>query len=417
MKVLWITNIELPVIAERFNRSVFAGGWMHQSSILLSKEKEIELHISSMNSESYEEVYIDNILYSAFEDNGDKNKTKNQLNRLLSKINPDIIHIWGTEYYHSLAALEILKDLGKADRTVVSIQGLVYYYSNYHYNAFLPDAVVKGYTFRDFCKRDNINTRKNQMIEAGENELRAISMAKNCIGRTDWDHACVKLINNDIHYYYCNEILRGSFYKAEWRYEDCNKHSVFFSQATYPIKGFHLALEAFAIVKKRYPDLRIRVLGKDLKESFDSYIRDDTYQRYLRKLIRKNDLSENITWLGMLSEKEMVKEYCSASVFVCSSSIENSSNSICEAMLLGVPVIASDVGGIKSMMEHQKEGIIYQPDAPYMLAYHIMELFENKDYSISLGENARKRALNDHDPEKNIEKLMTIYRKIDASAD
>lgn len=408
MKVLWITNVELPFISNYFGRPVYVGGWLHQTSELLSSKQEIELHVASPSCDVYKKIEIHGIsFYSFSEDDSDS-----RISEIIQSVHPDVLHIWGTEYYHSLAAMKVAEKESLINKTVVSIQGLTYFYSKYHYEAFLPTSVVSGFTFKDLLKVNNIRIGKRKMMRSGKNEIQVLKKSKKCIGRTDWDYACANLVNSNIEYYYCNEILRKGFYNAQWSFEKCNKHSIFFSQTSYPIKGFHLALEAFAIVKERYPDLKVRALGRELRDEFGSFVRDDSYRRYLRKLIKKNNLSNNITWLGHLSEEEMIKEYCSANIFVSSSSIENSSNSIGEAMLLGVPVIASDVGGIKSMMKHGEEGIIYQSDAPYMLAHHIIELFENSDYAIELGRQARERALKDHDQKKIIDRIIEIYRNL-----
>ncbi len=409
--VLWITNIEMPAAAGYFGRSVVVGGWMHHASKLLSNRDDVELHIASMCGSDYDEIQIGSVYYSGFRDD-DRKRTKETMREIIEMTNPDIIHIWGTEYYHSLAALEVSEEMGMLDRTVVSMQGLVHYISKYHYDSLLPEKVSTGQTLRDFYRSDSIRKRKDLMSKAGEDEVRALSIARNCIGRTDWDHACVKLINRDIRYFHCNEIMREGFYHNEWNYNGCQKHSVFFSQTNILLKGFHIMLEAAAIIKKRYPDFKIRVIGEEIPSSFISYLKDGSYRRYLRKLIDRYDLKENIEWLGPLSEEGMIEEFCRCNVFVCSSIIENSSNSVSEAMLLGVPVVASDVGGIKSMLEHEKEGILYQSDAPYMLAYNVMELFENSEHAKKLGRNARKRALKDHDPESNTKQLIDIYNKI-----
>ena len=69
------------------------------------------------------------------------------------------------------------------------------------------------------------------------------------MGRTTWDQACTYLINPKVKYHFCNETLRSEFYKDRWKVENCNKHTIFISQASYPIKGFHKFLEALVQVK------------------------------------------------------------------------------------------------------------------------------------------------------------------------
>lgn len=75
----------------------------------------------------------------------------------------------------------------------------------------------------------------------------------------------------------------------------------------------------------------------------------------------------------------MKERYLKSQVFVLPSSIENSPNSLGEAMLLGVPCIASDVGGVRCLMTHSVEGLIYPADDPRLLAYDICEMFAHPE--------------------------------------
>ena len=407
MRILWVTNCEMPEAAEYFGRLSLSGGWLKQS-LFLSEIPDIDLHVISRSYQEYEEVKINNIYYSSFlEENTDKS-----IPQLISKINPDVIHIWGTEYYPSYAAIKYLESKNLLSRTVVSIQGLISYIAKYHYYSFLPEAVIHKYTLSGIKNNVSIRKDRDDMLQRSEYEKKIFEICRNCIGRTEWDYAGVKLINKDINYFYCNEIMRESFYNNEWKADSCNKFTIFFSQANYPLKGFHIFLEAADILKKTYPQVKIRVLGKPIENSFVSYIHDNSYQRYIRELIKKYDLQENITWLGSLKEEEMVNEFLKANVFVCSSTIENSSNSVSEAMLLGVPVVASYVGGINSLLENKKEGLLYQADAPYLLAYNVMKIFEDSNLATTLGKNARKRALVDHNIKTNTDTLLAIYREL-----
>ncbi|HIS58965.1 MAG TPA: glycosyltransferase family 4 protein, partial [Candidatus Faecousia faecipullorum] len=87
-------------------------------------------------------------------------------------------------------------------------------------------------------------------------------------------------------------------------------------------------------------------------------------------------------------------------------------NSLGEAMLLGVPSVASDVGGVADMMDHGKEGYICQPTAPYMLAHHICRIFRMEEDAENLGSAARAHAQKTHDPEKNLAALLHIYEEV-----
>ena len=80
-------------------------------------------------------------------------------------------------------------------------------------------------------------------------------------------------------------------------------------------------------------------------------------------------------------------------------------------MLLGVPCVAADVGGVSNML-HPGEGYLYQSTAPYMLAGYIMEVFRQQEEAEKMGAKARAHALTTHDPEKNLRTLLAIYREI-----
>lgn len=72
---------------------------------------------------------------------------------------------------------------------------------------------------------------------------------------------------------------------------------------------------------------------------------------------------ESIIWkgiLGTLNETDMCERYSRANVFILPSAIENSPNSLGEAMLVGIPVVATDVGGVKNLMTDKKEGYFYE---------------------------------------------------------
>ena len=99
-------------------------------------------------------------------------------------------------------------------------------------------------------------------------------------------------------------------------------------------------------------------------------------------------------------------------IFISASSIENSPNSVGEAMLLGVPTVSSDVGGVKNLLTHNEEGFIYPADEPYMLAYYVSEVFENRELAKKFSENAKKHAQELYNSKKNISDLFDIYEKI-----
>lgn len=412
MKILWVTNIEINAIAKEFGETAVLGGWLEQTANMLAVNSDVSLHIACSTTHDYFARSAAGITFYSFNSEDPDPSLSSRISKIVEAAEPDVVHIWGTEYRHSLLFARECDKRGIKGRVVVSIQGLVSVYTN-HFFANLPARVIHHRTFKELV-RPNLYRSCEIMRKQGESEVEVLKLADNCIGRTDWDLACVKQINDSINYYAVNEILREPFYTSgPWSYEKCTKRSIFFSQANYPIKGFHFMLQALAILKKKYPDVMLHVLGNDpFDSSFTRRLKRNSYEKYLQELMTGLDLKSNVKWLGRLDAEGMVNEYLNSNVFVCSSTIENSSNSIGEAMLLGVPVAASDVGGIKTLMRHGEEGILFHDEAYYMLADCVSRIFDDPALASRLGANARIKAMKTHDVQNNMKQLLKVYESI-----
>lgn len=414
MRVLWITNVPIPLVAQDANLSITPyGGWLVQLADRIRETDEISLSMLFAQNEKKEEVTgrIDGIDYYGFYKGRfaeNKEKRYKEFKNFILSSQPDVIHIFGTEKEHSYIALQVCKELGLENRVVTSIQGMVSVYAH-HYYADIPLWVRYGYTIRDVIRGNSMQSKK-QFEREGRREEYVLKHVQNVIGRTDWDEACTTRLNPKVHYYKNNETLRQSFYQNQWGYDRCKPHSIFCSQSTYPIKGIHYVLEALPEIIEAYPDTMLYISGENLRDK-PTYLLS-LYQKYLLRTIKRSHLENHVVFLGHLQEKEMVKAYLGANVFVCPSSIENSPNSLGEAMLLGMPVVSSDVGGVKNMLVHNEEGYVYQHDAPYMMAYYIKKIFANTSDILEMTKRAQVHARKTHDPDKNASDLILIYREI-----
>lgn len=418
MRVLWITNIALPEASLLMNeKSTPFGGWLVSTSDLLACEEEIQLSIAFPKLGLKEVLMLNGNrkTYYGFpivnKNNLNTNEVNGYLTQILAKANPNIVHIFGTEYSHTLAVVNVCNKMSIP--VVISIQGIISIYEK-HYMACIPEIIQRRFTFRDFIKQDNLKQQQKKFAIGGKLEIEAIRKVKHVIGRTHWDKACTTQINPNVKYHFCNETLRQEFYKHKWSLEKCERYSIFVSQASYPIKGIHFMLEAMPLILKRFPKAKLYVSGSNIikSDTFKEKLKRTSYAKYIIELIRKNNLIRNVVFTGLLDEKQMCERYLKSNVFVCSSSIENSPNSLGEAMILGVPCVASDVGGVSDMLKHEKEGFIYQADAPYMLAYYVCEIFINDKLALEFSKNAREHALKMHDREKNTKRLVQIYNDI-----
>ena len=325
---------------------------------------------------------------------------------------PDVIHSWGVEYHHALAMVNAAEAEGKLSCMVASIQGLCRFLAE-HYTDGIPEKVCRSSTFRDCLRKDNILQQREKFSLRGELETKALEKLNHVIGRTDWDRNCALSINPNLTYHFCNETLREAFYEGHWSYDSCKKHSIFASSCAYPIKGFHYLLEAFAKVTAVYPDATLAVTGRSfLATDFKGKFRQGSYEKYLAFLTKKYDLEDKIVFLGSLTAENMKQAFLDANVFVLPSTLENSPNSLGEAMLLGVPSVAADVGGVRNLMRGGEEGLIYEPGNVQALADSILRIFSLENKAAAMGEGASVHAMQTHDPEKNLRDLMEIYNEI-----
>lgn len=420
MKILWVCNVIPSYVSKCIGlEGNSGGGWIECLGEAMDGNPEIEFALCA----NYQQSAAD--IYKAFWGNGSifygfrKARIQNHeyddtleglFRQIIQEFSPDILHIFGTEYAHALAAV---KAFGNPQRTVLHVQGIISIIAR-HYTGMLPPGVVNGWTFRDLIRHDNIRNQQKKFYARGEFEKETFKRAGFITGRTEWDRACSGELNPDAVYTHIQEMLRPSFYEGKWRYANCKKYRIFMSQGGYPVKGLHVMLEALAALKKRFPAVRLYVAGSDMKAAANlaGKIRRSSYTKYILQLIRRWELDEYVQFTGTLSTEAMKEQYLSANVFVSASLIENSSNSIGEAMLLGTPVVASDVGGVPSLLTHQQEGYLYPADEPYMLQHYISKIFEAGNGAEEMSERARLRAGRQYDREIITDATVSIYKSI-----
>ena len=408
MKILWIVNTIFPYPATQLGKknTVF-GGWLN--SLAEQLKTEVELAIATVyDGNNIKQFYNENIMYylipgaPAVKYNKKMEKYWKEVN---NNFKPDIVHIHGSEFTHGLAFANACKDV----KTMVEIQGMTSAYAQVYYANLTIKEIIRNITLRDILKRDNLIQAKRKFQKRGEAEIELIKKTNNIIGRTTWDYANTKAINPEAKYYKLNETLREPFYNHLWNYDNVEKHSIFCSQAGYPIKGLHYMLEALYILKQKYPDVKLYVAGTDI---IHKKLKRSGYGKIISRRIKKYSLEDNVIFTGILNENEMAERLLKTNVFVSPSAIENSSNSLGEAMLLGMPCVASNTGGTMDIIKHQEEGLVYPYTEPAILAYYVEELFENVKLAKEYGEKARRTALNRHDQEANTKDVIKIYQDI-----
>ena len=179
-----------------------------------------------------------------------------------------------------------------------------------------------------------------------------------------------------------------------------------------------MVLMAMPNIIKQYPDAKLYVAGKahdkkkynSLKLKFIAYAKG--YSGYITYLINKLKLHDNVEFLGQISEQETCERYLKSHLFVLPQAAENDLNSSVEAMILGMPVIAANVGGVSDLIKDKEEGLLYPFNEYYKLSGYICDIFSNDEFACRIAGNAQAKGLEVYDPKNNYSSLMKIYKKI-----
>lgn len=150
------------------------------------------------------------------------------------------------------------------------------------------------------------------------------------------------------------------------------------SQATQH-KGLKTLLDATNILKNKYPDLQLVIVG-------DGEMKED-YQKYARRI----GLENIAIFAGSLNSAQMVSAYQQAHIFALPTSSDSYPMVIIEAMACGLPVISTKIGGIPSMIEDGKEGFLIHPHDHKILADKIKKILLDVQMAESFSRAARKR--------------------------
>lgn len=424
MRVLWLCNIMLPVIAEHLDKEVNnKEGWLSgtyerfkRADFCMDSGEKIELGICFPVSKEEDglEVSLDDLqAFGFYEDTVHPENYDTELEKRLfditEKFKPDLVHCFGTEYPHTLA---MTKAFPYPEKILIGIQGLCHKCAD-EYMANLPAEVQRSKSFRDLLKQDSIFEQYKKFVKRGANEIEALKRAQHVAGRTKWDKQSVKEVSL-ARYHFMNETLRSSFYEGDWDIDTCVPHSIFMSQGDYPLKGLHFVLQALPKVLEKFPDTKLYIAGNNLtkSESLKDKIKISGYGKYLKKLICENNLQDKVQFLGRLSAEEMKDRFLKSNLYICASVLENSPNSLGEAMLLGVPSLASETGGIPSVFEKEQDGLLFEPANVEDLADKIVYLFSNPEKMLGYAKRAKEHAEATHNPDENYQRLLEIYREI-----
>ena len=409
IRVLWTTNIVLPGIAQIVGvpRTPF-GGWLVQMLQALSKRQGIVLGVAMLSSvKKLTRVERDGVVYFALPKTNSNDIRQSDCERVLNQFKPDILHAQGSELAFTRRFFKCA-----AGPKILSMQGILNGIAPYQLGCLSLRSLLNPMHPRDALVGValwlNYRLRFRPRLEV---ERQTFLLADYVIGRTNWDRAHSSQLNSKAEYRQCAEIMRPEFHGRTWSPDDCEPQTIFIGSSASPLKGVHIALRAIALLKRRYSDIKVYIAGSDPRRVSRFSLRGQLgYQAYLLSLISRLALEETIHFTGELMAEEMAERLCNANVYLLPSLIENSPNTLCEAMLMGVPSVAAYVGGVPSIANDNNDALLYRANDPVMLAFQIQRLFDDRSLCRKLSSASRIRSIAAQDIKKNVDIVNAIYR-------
>lgn len=297
-------------------------------------------------------------------------KVKKYLKQIVNDF--DILHIHGTEHQYEAMSngLKIPK--------VISIQGIMSEYIKY-----IPEGKYK------------------QLLEwnlSSFYESRYIPKNYYYSCRTKWDSAFIRSKNPQAKIYMIWEMIREEFFYDHF---SDKKENILFVGGKNPIKGLKELLIAYNSSIQSM-GLKLIVLGNCSIEDIQHIVNEE-------ELYKLN--IDNIDCRGMQDSLGMIKAYEESYCLVHPTYIDNSPNSVCEAQLSGLPVIATDVGGVSSLIENEQTGLLIQND-PTAISIAIEKLYEDDSLRGHISKEGRRVARARHNPKVILQETLVMYEEI-----
>lgn len=412
MKVLWLSNV---VFTSEGTRAT--GGWLQPLAELLTQKGNIQIlnvTFAHVNSTQFIEIngikqYLIPVRKQLGHGQKASHKTCIDVTSIENIYNPDLIHIWGTEnVWCSIHA----KKLFKTQKIILDIQGLLKPYSDFYLGGLDLNDILRCISFKEFLMpQRNLLSKARLFKKRGNFEELYINSFCHISTQSQWVRNHIHIMNSAAKIYNTKIILRNEFYSATpWSYKFPNDNPILFSScsAAVPYKGMHQLLKITAILKLKYPKIKLCIAGNiNVGNRLP-----DGYSLYLKKIIKELELTENVVYLGSLTAPQIILELQKCNVCVIPSYIETYCLALAEALIIGVPCVVSYAGALPETAIPNKEALFYNPNDYVAAAAAVDELIQDKNKAVTLSKEARKRRFIENDMETVVQTQINIYKKV-----
>lgn len=415
MRVLWFSNTP-SLAAEMLNDQGNLGGWIASLEKEVATLEGIQLGVAfPYGSGSENSFEIETTKYYSFPYPKNKKYLKGFIDRwnhtieperiteyylkIIEDFKPDIIQIFGTE-----ATFGMLIPLTKVP-TVIHIQGNLTICSHKWFSGISSLDVLRYSSIKVVIKAYGLWHLNFLFSKRAKRERKLMQYGKYYIGRTDWDRRISSVLSPESNYYHCEELLRDEFYEAKlWQKPITGKIKIISTLSSMIYKGLETVLETIKLLSTyKFKEFEWVIVGMKGTEEIVGII---------EKATKLSFIDFNINFKGTLQPGELISELHQSHLYVHPSHIENSPNSVCEAMLIGMPVIATYSGGTPSIVANGIDGLLVQDGDPWALAGAILELIQDEALMVTLAQNATKRAVVRHDKVSIGSRIADIYKNV-----
>lgn len=317
--------------------------------------------------------------------------------KVIEDFKPDIIHCFGTERWHyGLMAKEVEVPF------VIHIMGFMNIYDPMDEIVLHEHDYIKYFKYNPIKylihKREYKTKQENQELERG-----VMTANKYFMGRTEWDKNIVKYYSPGSAYYHCEEAIREEIYNApiKWTFHPRKKITLITIGNAGSLKGNEMMLRTAWLLKNQF------------HFDFEWFYTSNEYTlSFFENVVGIKHDDVNIKLIGRLDALEIAKQLADADFYIHPAIIDNSPNTVCEAQLIGTPIISTNAGGIPSLIEDGKTGFLYPYSEPHALAFKIMNMAGNKEELEQVSDNEYRVSHNRHNPETIAKDINLIYKTI-----
>jgi glycosyltransferase involved in cell wall biosynthesis len=389
IKVAWLAPYPIQLLETQLSLSRPAGGfhpcsWIINLSNAIAHRADVELHLIFLSHliSKQQTVSHNGIVFHVlkrgipFTNHGFPHwlpldamtafaLDRHEINKTLRQIAPDIVHAHGTERSLALAAVD-----SKLPH-LISIQGII----------------------TEYCK-----TNPSFLFRlVGRLERQTVKRATFFSCRTAFDTHFVRTLNRDAKIFQICEAMHPVYFDNQWLAE--NKDTLLYVGSLETRKGLPTLLEAMRLVLQHRPAATLMVIGGGALAQ---------HQNQCAAL----GISDHVRFVGFQQPETIARHHRDSQLFVLPSDNENSPNSLAEAMVSGLPVVATSVGGIPSMVQDKVTGFLVPPRSPKQLAEIIITLLNNPRLRQEIGDQARRVARARHWPPYIAEQTVAAYQEI-----